>query len=424
MESSNNTTSYEPLPLGWTQVRRRRTTTTTTNTTNSNTTTKRKFDDATNDDNNCIVGNDDDDVENDNNIDAYGNCRCAIHQQQYIMNHDEPDTTIVGRAIFCLHDTDPQWFLGYFVFTPPPPTSSYETDPIGTAVQSDTERDRQPIVPTGTVKISNNTVESTDDIIRRNATDNLPYWGLLCQQEAIDECLQCQDGGYRQLTITITPFHPKKKETTSVVTANCPYNDQLNYKRKIQNVIWTGGDMIQLFYQSKSSSRMNNDDTDDKKEIIQQMIVETDQLLTGTKAIPYIKKYFSSLLRNIQAHACSIQDDDDHPNANKIRTSEESVQATTTEEEEGAKILELIPNAVIVLGTVSLQFTISKVTNQPKRQLINKSIIQSRSRNSTKGTNSDDKVDENNITRTMMIPNKSKRISDTTFDPLFDDDDL
>lgn len=81
---------------------------------------------------------------------------------------------------------------------------------------------------------------------------------------------------------------------------------------RLGNVVWSGGDMVRL--SSKSVS------------------FETERLFSGTKAVPYVERYFASLVR-------------------KLRGS-------TSEDE---PILNLMPNVVVVAG--NMRMSIPKPTS-------------------------------------------------------------
>jgi len=78
----------------------------------------------------------------------------------------DPDTTTTassqtfqGTAVFLLHESNPEWFQGYFYYQ-------------------------------GMSK----------------------PWGLLAVQVEIDDCLQCALGGYRELELTVLPFEGRDKQ--------------------------------------------------------------------------------------------------------------------------------------------------------------------------------------------------------------------
>lgn len=109
-----------------------------------------------------------------------------------------------GRAIFCLHDDDPNWIQGYFI-------------------------------PKGSKK----------------------PWGMLAVQEEVDDCLACSMGGYRRLSLTV--YHhsqdqklpsSSKNHSDDVGSADTGRKTSSGKKKscKIDDVDWTGGDMMSLHH--------------------------------------------------------------------------------------------------------------------------------------------------------------------------------
>jgi hypothetical protein len=145
---------------------------------------------------------------------------------------------IRGQVVFCLHDTNPSWLQGYFI-------------------------------PKGS---------------------NKP-WGLLAVQEVIDDCLECIDGGYRRLSLTV--FHRHRRQKSS----------------KIQHVDWTGGDMMRLSHPD--------------------LTMEADRLWTGPRALPYVNKYFKRLVTKLRDECCET-------------------------DEESNDILEWMPQVAVITGSMSL----------------------------------------------------------------------
>ena len=73
-----------------------------------------------------------------------------------------PDENLVeGLGVFCLHQSDPRWFQGYFF-------------------QNTTETAGKP-------------------------------WGILAVQEELDDCMWSADGGYRRCSLTLFPYPAKRK---------------------------------------------------------------------------------------------------------------------------------------------------------------------------------------------------------------------
>ena len=105
-------------------------------------------------------------------------------------------------------------------------------------------------------------------------------WGLLAQQKlVVDECLRCEEGGYRELDLTLirhvaSPFTGKKKTVRWVA----------------EDLQWTGGDMMRLATDSMMSS-LREDQTGCK--------FEPATLMGGKKAMDVATKYFPSLVRQL-----------------------------------------------------------------------------------------------------------------------------
>jgi len=272
-DDNNNNSVKEALPLGWTRVVRRRTTmeaavrTTTTNHTATET------------------ANEDKDNNNDDNMEFYccNDPQCRRRPQLFVETITEANlsrsssnnkyTRIAGRAVVCLQDTDPEWFQGYFF------------DDIG----------------------------------------NQQY-GLLCQQQEIDACLQCSEGGYRELDMQATCFgdHNNKQQKSSYL---------------LENIEWTGGDMMRLNTSAnataaiimEAASSNNSKDHHHKQTSASSGVVrmQADTVWTGEKAVSRVERIFGSLLRNLRHF--------DEENDN-----------------EATSVLQLMPNVAVVAGTMEL----------------------------------------------------------------------
>jgi hypothetical protein len=182
-------------------------------------------------------------------------------------NNNQSTRMMHGKVIFCLHEYNPQWFQGYFV----PKMGS-----------------KKP-------------------------------WGLLAQQEEIDECLVCSDGGYRRISLTIytSKINKNNDKLSSLLTTTETKSSQ--QKNIIQGIDWTGGDMMTLFHP-------------DYIEMI------GEKVLTGPKCLPILQKYFHNLIMQLHKDYC----DHDYDNDNY------QPQTTTT------TILEWLPDVTIVVGSMSL----------------------------------------------------------------------
>jgi hypothetical protein len=240
-----------------------------------------------------------------------------IQLQTFITDH--------GIVIFCLMDHDPTWFQGYFF-----PQVAPE---LMTSKSNNTSRKEESVVPTkirDRIRNTNNT--DTDPILHimstilkamennnnksqlsSNSSENYPdhTWnikpfGLLCIQEEIDECLQCQDGGYRQISMTINTFPNERTKNTAGI-------EQQTKKSSctLKNNVWTGGDMMRLLLLPSSSSsskhvrdEIKGDRNTAEKQLTRTAIaseprkgndsvilsVDTCKVYTGEKAVHWIEK--------------------------------------------------------------------------------------------------------------------------------------
>ena len=117
------------------------------------------------------------------------NCRRRGHARSKNRAISPPEQLLpngtVGQAIFCLHDLDPHWFQGYFV-----PRGSKKPTP------------------------------------------------MLAVQKEVDDCMACSAGGYRRLSLTI--YNRRVSATNTNANDTKPL--------KIEDVDWTGGDMMTLYH--------------------------------------------------------------------------------------------------------------------------------------------------------------------------------
>lgn len=138
--------------------------------------------------------------------------------------------TLRGKALFCLHSLDCTWFQGRFV----------------------------------------------DSQMASVANRRVKTLGLLVQQrEDIDECLQCHDGGYREIDLSI-------------------YSKKIAGKREREKVVMerlecTGGDMLCI---------RNTDDV--SEEVLEDVSFEAERIITGQKVEPLVKRYFPNLVASNQ----------------------------------------------------------------------------------------------------------------------------
>jgi hypothetical protein len=178
---------------------------------------------------------------------------------------------VVGQAVFCLPDSDSDWFQGYL----------FETNSSSSS----------------------------------NNNNKQQQFGLLCETQEIDACLECEAGGYREIRMQVTEFGTTTKQ----------YN--------IPNIEWTGGDMMRLLVTPTTTSfSSKSSDSSDTSHCLVRM--QADTIWTGTDATPRVETIFASLLRNLRRN----QDDDNTNNNNN----------------NNATVADLMPNVAVVSGTMEL----------------------------------------------------------------------
>lgn len=194
-------------------------------------------------------------------------------------NNDEPLLRVSGRAIFFIHDPyrvadesnkkddsyeddDKAWFQGRFF-----PSVGLLTDS-----RSSNNINNTRVSPTSVV---------SEQHLLSSSSMNSSSWGLLAVQNAIeDECLLDDCGGYRELDLTIIRNSP--------IASTFNYSAGRKLRCVIENVEWTGGDMMRL-----SSSHSTDENG---------VEFEPETLMEGDKAMQIASKYFPSLAKSLQIH--------------------------------------------------------------------------------------------------------------------------
>lgn len=217
------------------------------------------------------------------------------------------NVAVEGQAVFLLHEPNPDWFQGYLFRGG---GGSGSGGCAGSLLGSTTNSEKK------------------------------KPWGLLARQLEIDECLQCSEGGYRRIKLTVFPYEgetasspggaggakeggneedkgEKKKKRSAAAAAAVR-----NKKTTLDRIDWTGGDMMQL---QSPAVRMR-----------------ADRLVTGPKAVPFVEGVFGGLLRKLRA-----------------AEAEEEVESCG---DGGASsgVLELLPDCAIVIGTIQLILPVAK----------------------------------------------------------------
>lgn len=372
--------SSSDLPLGWTRMRRQCSTTDGDNRRNSRKLKRARVTNDLFDDDDSVK---DEDIGDDDYLDSSILYCCKNHRDRgyATIPIGLPGLPIQinffyrGTVIFCLMDHDPKWFQGYFFPQKPDLMTSIKSD-ISSIAESpliiksrdlirNTNSNMDPIshlMSTILKDAENNNKES--QLLSTSSNKQLDQswikpWGLLCIQEEIDECLQCQDGGYRQISMTVNTF--QKGTKTNIVDVE----QMKKSAHTLNNIVWTGGDMMRLLLLSQSSaftqgvdesSNGNNTKngsiaaTEQKKKQNDCVIlsVETDKVYTGVKTVPFIEKYFGSLVRQL-----SLIQEENNSNID-INNIEQSLNQNNRKIFKKSNVLELMPNVAIVIGTMKL----------------------------------------------------------------------
>ncbi len=279
-DKPSSSKSSSPLPLDWTRIKRRRKRQKTTAT-------------ATEDDNN-------------NETDKFWFCcedpSCNEQEINYkhIFGKDRKSasssqskmTSLKGKGLFCLHSLDCTWFQGHFIPS------------------------------------------------RMNSSS----FGLLAiQREDVDDCLQCKDGGYKEIDLTILSASKKKNVGNNAASKssgsakedqrNSNLNDIENgddaktrqkqngdnatkrRKLKVEKLQCTGGDMLRITTSNNGSGSddfetptLNNNVTaDDSSGLVEDgdtnvdIKFDAERIITGRRVKRLVEKYFSNLVPSISS---------------------------------------------------------------------------------------------------------------------------
>ena len=116
-------------------------------------------------------------------------------------------------------------------------------------------------------------------------------WGILATQNAlVDECLACEEGGYRELDLT---FVRRKTRQTRREAAIVGGNNKTTTARWAAcDIVWTGGNMMTL---NASLHAGDCDDEDDVK-------FEPNKLVEGGAAMSIATRYFPEMTNRLRIH--------------------------------------------------------------------------------------------------------------------------
>ena len=258
-----DSTKSSSLPLGWTRVRRR------SNDTNAQTQTLSC----------CPSCNEDEKEDGQPRASSSSLCSNNTNISHPLVGVDAFDIiTWKGRAIFCLHEIDCTWFQGYFFpdDSVPPFTSS--------------------------------------------------SFGLLATtRHDMDDCLHCEDSGYRFLDISL--FLPMN----AIVRRQ---GRQLRFER-VQGI---GGDMMSLESQGRLGTK--GFEHIDMGENSSTLLFQPDHFYTDAIAEPFLQKYFAHLVTQL-SHRSSPTSAVVFPN----------------------NLIDVIPDCAIVVGQMTISFPASCLKN-------------------------------------------------------------
>lgn len=191
-----------------------------------------------------------------------------VDQNHKKTNEKSKMTSLNGKGVFCLHSFDSKWFQGHFIS-------------------------------------SSNSVPSS--------------FGLLAvERNDVDKCLQCKDGGYKEIDLTILS---SSRNADKDVGAGAGLNgdakkSDISKRRKlnVNQLICTGGDMLRI---TTTSS-----ETQDDSNI--QVSFDADKVITGSKVESLVKRYFPTLVNKANC------DDDE-------------------------SILDVLPDCAVVIGDMNIR---------------------------------------------------------------------
>ena len=219
----------------------------------------------------------------------------------YVASGGPPVATLQGMSVLLLPSIESRWFQGHFV-----PQSTHLN---------------------GSIKRSTNFGS-----IR-------PIGLLAVERDDTDECLQCRDGGYREVDLTILG----------------PSGGAGGRKRRtFDRSICTGGDMIRL----RAGRMADQDPTRPTSPSIEGVAFDAERVLTGRKAAPYLVRYFSSIVTKMMEEDAASANNDGGGREEIV--SPVGVDGLTCHE---VKALEALPDCAIILGEMICTVPVSLLGN-------------------------------------------------------------
>jgi hypothetical protein len=213
-----------------------------------------------------------------------------------------------GKVYFCLPDPDCDWFQGYFF-----PQS--------------------------------NSLLLSDDSTK-SANDSL-YFGLLGRVLEMDDCLQCDAGGYRHVSLQFTPF-PK--------AAAAPASQRIS-SFTISPITWTGSDMMVLRTVDTTDASSNR------------LCMEATTVSSGGEAHRLMRRLFGSLiarLRKVDAATAGATCAAADPPRRSPNTAADAATTAYHHQPSGDnhvehEIAQLMPQVAVVMGTMQVEYTMPQL---------------------------------------------------------------
>ena len=264
--------SSSSLPLGWTQIGRDRRGSRKRNRTEQE------------------GGGDDQGMNDDVRCCTRSVCRHRVSSSSSLTNTSANNTNYPllrrctkGRVIVCFLDTDPEWFQGFFF-----PESNHRDVLLGGRPQS-------------------------------AATSRQTPWRLLATQRPVDDCLACQQGGYRVVDLEVHYNRPCRPSSSSSSPPGSGKQDSnstpappttATKEEVFQGIEWTGGDMMHL-----SSPHVS---------------LQPQRLATGPVAAAMARQVFGTMLTTAAATTTSLQNNNNNTNNDEETNDPERTSTTTT----------------------------------------------------------------------------------------------
>ncbi len=247
----------------------------------------------------------------------------AIQTQEHEKSDLDPDsnpdkcimTTLSGKALFCLHSLDTKWFQGQFLMTP------------SLSLSPSLPTDAQP----GRVKTLGLMVKERSDM---------------------DECLRCDDNGYREidLTVLLSSSTTSASDSRPAGESNLDVNKEQRQKHTLQRLTCTGGDMLRI------RSPLDGDDEIDSKPVSncsgvskENVAFDADQIITGVKVERLVRQFFPNLIPASMKISDTSEEDDKHVNQRR------------------SSLLDELPDCAVVIGDMKLTLPSKLLQNNIQR---------------------------------------------------------